>query len=86
MPGTAGGMDRSMVRTVYFATSSGVATSASRPGRIMLGFSKMASIMTSYSLSMRNTCEYTRSDLHRNVRAEKDKVHDACDAARGSSD
>lgn len=65
MPGTEGGMLRSIVLTVNFATSSGVATGASRPGRIMLGFSRMASVMTSYSFNMRNTWEYTRSDLQR---------------------
>jgi hypothetical protein len=64
MPGTAGGMLRIIVRTVNFATSSGDATGASRPGRIMLGLSRIASVITSYSFSMRNTCEYTRSDLH----------------------
>ena len=31
MPGTAGGMQRSMVRVVYFATSAGEAAGASRP-------------------------------------------------------
>lgn len=43
MPGTLAGMVRIMVREVYFATSAGLAVGASRPGRHMLGLSRMPS-------------------------------------------
>ena len=55
MPGTAGGMLRSIVRTVYLATSCGGGVGTSRPGRHMLGFSSMPSIRMPYSFSSRNT-------------------------------
>ena len=74
MPGTAGGTQRIIVRTVKRATSWGVATGASNPGKIMFGLSKMASNMTSYSLSMRNTCEYTRSDLQTVLKYENLRI------------
>ena len=57
MPGTAAGMERSIVRAVSSATSRGGGTGASRPARHMLGLSRMPSSMTPYSLSARMTCE-----------------------------
>ena len=55
MPGTAGGMLRSIVRTVNLATSCGGGVGTSRPGRHMLGFSSIPSIRMPYSFSSRNT-------------------------------
>lgn len=61
MPGTEGGMLRIITRAVHLATSAGGAVGASRPGRHMLGLSRMASGTTPYSFSSRNTWLYTRS-------------------------
>ena len=60
MPGTAGGMQRSMVRVVYFATSAGEAAGASRPAAGSQAKRRMAGARASGAAGWRaHACIFT---------------------------